>query len=38
LVAIVDEVPKTSVVKYNKNEIRKNLKKYLAIAKDMKQN
>ncbi|TFF99903.1 MAG: long-chain-fatty-acid--CoA ligase [Promethearchaeota archaeon] len=38
LVAIVDEVPKTSVGKYNKREIRKNLEKYLTIAKDMKQN
>ena len=36
LVAIVDEVPKTSVGKYNKREIKKNLEKYLAIAKDMK--
>ena len=36
LVAIVDEVPKTSVGKYNKREIRKNLEKYLAIAKDVK--
>ena len=38
LVAIVDEVPKTSVGKYNKREIKKDLEKYLAIAKDMKQN
>jgi acyl-CoA synthetase (AMP-forming)/AMP-acid ligase II len=37
LVAIVDEVPKTSVGKYNKREIRKNLEKYLTIAKDMKE-
>jgi acyl-CoA synthetase (AMP-forming)/AMP-acid ligase II len=36
LVAIVDEVPKTSVGKYNKREIRKNLEEYLAKAKDMK--
>ena len=38
MVAIVDEVPKTSVGKYNKREIKNNLEKYLAIAKDMKQN
>jgi acyl-CoA synthetase (AMP-forming)/AMP-acid ligase II len=38
LVAIVDEVPKTSVGKYNKREIKKNLDKFLSIAKDMKQN
>ncbi len=38
LVAIVDEVPKTSVGKYNKREIKNNLEKYLVIAKDMKQN
>jgi acyl-CoA synthetase (AMP-forming)/AMP-acid ligase II len=38
LVAIVDEIPKTSVGKYNKREIKKNLDKYLAKAKDMKQN
>jgi acyl-CoA synthetase (AMP-forming)/AMP-acid ligase II len=37
LVVIVDEVPKTSVGKYNKREIKKNLKDYLAKAKDMKQ-
>jgi fatty-acyl-CoA synthase len=36
LVAIVDEVPKTSVGKYNKREIKKNLDKYLAIAKEVK--
>ena len=36
LVAIVDEVPKTSVGKYNKREIKNTLEKYLAIAKDMK--
>ncbi len=35
-VAIVDEVPKTSVGKYNKKEIKNTLEKYLAIAKDMK--
>ncbi|MHA1526742.1 MAG: AMP-dependent synthetase, partial [Promethearchaeota archaeon] len=35
LVAIVDEVPKTSVGKYNKREIKNNLEKYLAIAKEM---
>ncbi len=38
LVAIVDEVPKTSVVKYNKREIKKNLEAYLTKAKEMKQN
>ncbi|MFX1321616.1 MAG: long-chain-fatty-acid--CoA ligase [Promethearchaeota archaeon] len=37
LVTIVDEVPKTSVGKYNKREIKKNLEEYLARAKDMKQ-
>ncbi|MFX0037330.1 MAG: AMP-binding protein, partial [Candidatus Hermodarchaeota archaeon] len=37
LVAIVDEIPKTSVGKYNKREIKKNLEEYLAKAKDMKQ-
>ena len=36
LVAIVDEVPKTSVGKYNKREIKNNLDKYLIKAKDMK--
>jgi fatty-acyl-CoA synthase len=35
LVAIVDEVPKTSVGKYNKREIKRNLDKFLARAKDM---
>jgi acyl-CoA synthetase (AMP-forming)/AMP-acid ligase II len=38
LVAIVEDVPKTSVGKYNKKEIRRNIKLYLAKAKDMKQN
>ncbi|MFX1338747.1 MAG: AMP-binding protein [Promethearchaeota archaeon] len=38
LVAIVDEIPKTSVGKYNKREIKKNVADYLAKAKDMKQN
>jgi fatty-acyl-CoA synthase len=38
LVAIVNEVPKTSVGKYNKREIKNTLEKFLAIAKDMKQN
>ena len=38
LVAIVDEVPKTSVGKYHKREIRNNLEKYLNIAKDIKNN
>lgn len=36
LVAIVDQVPKTSVGKYNKREIKDNLNHYLAKAKDMK--
>ena len=36
LVAIVDEIPKTSVGKYNKREIKKNLDKFLAKAKDMR--
>jgi len=35
LVTIVDEVPKTSVGKYNKREIKKNLEKYLKKAKDI---
>jgi acyl-CoA synthetase (AMP-forming)/AMP-acid ligase II len=38
LVAIVDEIPRTSVGKFNKIEIRKNLDKFLEIAKDMKSN
>ncbi len=37
LVVIVDEIPKTSVGKYNKREIKKNLKEFLAKAKDMRQ-
>jgi acyl-CoA synthetase (AMP-forming)/AMP-acid ligase II len=37
LVVIVDEIPRTSVGKFNKVEIRKNLDKFLAKAKDMKQ-
>jgi len=36
LVAIVDEVPKTSVGKFNKKEIRENLEQFLAGAKEMK--
>jgi acyl-CoA synthetase (AMP-forming)/AMP-acid ligase II len=36
LVAIVDQVPKTSVGKYNKREIKHNLAEYLAKAMDMK--
>ena len=36
LVAIVDEVPMTSVGKYNKMEIRKNLDEFLAKAKEVK--
>ncbi len=35
LVAIVDEVPKTSVGKYNKREIRRNIRNYLDIAKSI---
>jgi fatty-acyl-CoA synthase len=35
LVAIVDDVPKTSVGKYNKREIKKNLDTYLAKAKEV---
>jgi fatty-acyl-CoA synthase len=35
LVAIVDHVPKTSVGKYNKREIKKNLDTYLAKAKEV---
>ena len=35
LVAIVDEVPKTSVGKYNKREIKSNLDEFLVKAKDM---
>jgi acyl-CoA synthetase (AMP-forming)/AMP-acid ligase II len=35
MVAIVDEVPMTSVGKYNKMEIRKNLDTFLAKAKEM---
>ena len=35
LVAIVDEVPKTSVGKYNKREIKNNVKTYMAKAKKM---
>ncbi|MFX1454002.1 MAG: long-chain-fatty-acid--CoA ligase [Promethearchaeota archaeon] len=36
LVAIVDEIPRTSVGKFNKIEIRKNLDKFLAVTKDMR--
>ncbi|MFW9988411.1 MAG: long-chain-fatty-acid--CoA ligase [Candidatus Odinarchaeota archaeon] len=36
LIAIVDEIPRTSVGKFNKIEIRKNLDKFLEKAKDMK--
>jgi acyl-coenzyme A synthetase/AMP-(fatty) acid ligase len=32
-VAFVDEIPKTSVGKYNKLEVRKNLDKFVAMAK-----
>ena len=38
LVVIVDEVPKTSVGKYDKREIRRNLDKYLVNAKEIKGN
>jgi acyl-CoA synthetase (AMP-forming)/AMP-acid ligase II len=37
LIAFVDEIPRTSVGKFNKIAIRKNLAKFLAKAKDMKQ-
>ncbi|MFX1281831.1 MAG: AMP-binding protein, partial [Promethearchaeota archaeon] len=36
LVAIVDEIPRTSVGKFNKIEIRENLKHFLEKAKDMR--
>jgi acyl-CoA synthetase (AMP-forming)/AMP-acid ligase II len=36
LVAFVDDVPKTSVGKYNKREIKKNLQTFLEKAKDMR--
>ncbi|MFW9785836.1 MAG: AMP-binding protein, partial [Candidatus Heimdallarchaeota archaeon] len=36
LVAIVDEIPRTSVGKFNKIEIRENMDKFLAKAKDMR--
>ena len=36
LVAITNEIPRTSVGKFNKIEIRKNMDKFLAIAKDTK--
>jgi len=36
LVAIVDEIPRTSVGKFNKREIRRTLDKFLEKAKDMK--
>ncbi len=36
LVAIVDEIPRTSVGKFNKREIKQNLDKFLIKAKDMK--
>jgi acyl-CoA synthetase (AMP-forming)/AMP-acid ligase II len=35
LVVIVDDVPKTSVGKYNKRAIKENLDHYLSIAKEM---
>ncbi|MFX0083217.1 MAG: long-chain-fatty-acid--CoA ligase [Candidatus Hodarchaeota archaeon] len=38
LVAIVDEIPRTSVGKFNKIAIRKDLDTFLAKAKDMKSN
>jgi fatty-acyl-CoA synthase len=38
LVVIVDDVPKTSVGKYDKRGIRQNLTKYLAKAKEIKGN
>jgi acyl-CoA synthetase (AMP-forming)/AMP-acid ligase II len=36
LIAIVDEIPKTSVGKYNKRAIRKDIDKFLSLAKPMK--
>ncbi|MFX1503113.1 MAG: AMP-binding protein, partial [Promethearchaeota archaeon] len=36
LVAIVDEIPKTSVGKFDKRNIKKNIDTFLAKAKDMK--
>ncbi|MFW9872798.1 MAG: long-chain-fatty-acid--CoA ligase [Candidatus Thorarchaeota archaeon] len=36
LVAITNEIPRTSVGKFDKIEIRKNLDKFLKIAKDMR--
>jgi len=36
LVAIVDNIPKTSVGKYNKREIKANLKTYMAKAKEVR--
>ncbi|MBA7613374.1 Long-chain-fatty-acid--CoA ligase [subsurface metagenome] len=38
LVVIVDEIPRTSVGKFNKIKIRKNLDKFLSKAKDIKSN
>ncbi|MBT4089802.1 MAG: long-chain-fatty-acid--CoA ligase [Deltaproteobacteria bacterium] len=35
LIAITDDIPKTSVGKYNKLAIRKSLDRYLPLAKDM---
>lgn len=35
LIAITDDIPKTSVGKYNKLAIRKSLDMYLPLAKDM---
>lgn len=37
LVAITSEIPKTSVGKYNKKQIRDNLDRFLAIARDVSQ-
>ncbi|MFX0083216.1 MAG: AMP-dependent synthetase, partial [Candidatus Hodarchaeota archaeon] len=36
LVVITNEIPRTSVGKFDKIEIRKNIDKFLAIAKDMR--
>ncbi|MBW2091931.1 MAG: AMP-dependent synthetase, partial [Deltaproteobacteria bacterium] len=36
-IAITNEIPKTSVGKFNKREIAKNLEKFLDIAKKMRE-
>jgi acyl-CoA synthetase (AMP-forming)/AMP-acid ligase II len=35
LIAFSDDIPKTSVGKYNKREIKKQLDKFLALAREM---